>query len=158
MAVNPNTTFTAGAILTADQQNRFPRGVMAYASSTTRLDGQAAEVLSPGISVTFTAVANRYYKISYVEGAIAQITSAGVFNLRLRLTNLTGTLLAASYDNLAAASNTTIEISTVQTFSAGSTTVVGTGSTTAGTFNYRREIVSVTLPAAYIVVEDLGPA
>ena len=27
MAINPNTDFTTGAILTAAQQNRFPRGI-----------------------------------------------------------------------------------------------------------------------------------
>jgi len=35
MAINPNTDFTSGAVLTAAQQNRFPRGVMALATSST---------------------------------------------------------------------------------------------------------------------------
>jgi hypothetical protein len=28
MAVNPNTQFSSGAVYTADEANRFPRGVM----------------------------------------------------------------------------------------------------------------------------------
>ena len=35
MAINPNTDFSAGAVLTAAQQNRFPRGVVAFSSSQT---------------------------------------------------------------------------------------------------------------------------
>jgi hypothetical protein len=28
MAINPNTQFSSGAVFTADQANRFPRGIM----------------------------------------------------------------------------------------------------------------------------------
>ncbi len=34
MAINPNTNFSAGAVLTSAQQNRFPRGVMAFTKAT----------------------------------------------------------------------------------------------------------------------------
>jgi hypothetical protein len=158
MAINPNTNFTAGQILTADQQNRFGRGVVALATSTTRLDGQAAEVLSPGMSVTFTAVANRYYKVSYREGALGKATSSSPINIRVRFTNLAGAEVAAGVNYAEVNTNMTIEASIIRTFTAGSVTLVGTCETGAGTFNYRREVFSATLPAAYLLVEDLGPA
>ena len=68
MAVNPNTDFTAGAVLTAAQQNRFPRGVMGDASTTSsyNLTGTLADV--PGLSFTFTAVAGRLYKFIFFCG------------------------------------------------------------------------------------------
>jgi hypothetical protein len=158
MAIAPNTTFTSGAILTAAQMNALPFGNVAYASSGTRLDGQAAEVLSPGMSVTFTAIANRNYKITYVEGCIAQITTAGSFTMQIRLTNLAGASQSIGLYNLAAATNTSCSMSLVKTFAAGSVTLVGTGSTSAGTFNYRREINGSSNPGAYLLVEDMGPA
>jgi hypothetical protein len=33
MAINPNTQFSSGAVFTADEANRFPRGIMGYATS-----------------------------------------------------------------------------------------------------------------------------
>jgi hypothetical protein len=65
MAVNPNTDFTAGAILTAAQQNRFPRGVMGYAVSTGDTALTTSEIDITGMSITFTAVANRLYKATF---------------------------------------------------------------------------------------------
>ena len=66
MAVSPNTDFTSGQILTAAQQNNFPRGVMGYAKSTadsTTISTTSADV--PGMTVTFTAVANRLYRATF---------------------------------------------------------------------------------------------
>jgi hypothetical protein len=67
MAINPNTTFVAGAILTADQQNRFPRGVVASVVRTTAIPaitGATADLT--GMTVTFTADATRLYKASWL--------------------------------------------------------------------------------------------
>ena len=63
MAINPNTDFSSGAVLTAAQQNRFPRGIMAYGTKTTT--GLTTTMTDIGLSVTFTAVANRYYKYTF---------------------------------------------------------------------------------------------
>lgn len=64
MPVNPNTAFTAGAVLTAAQQNRFPRGVMGEASRTTimTLTGSYQTVLS----FSFAASAGRLYKLTFL--------------------------------------------------------------------------------------------
>ena len=68
MAINPNTTFTAGSILTAAQQNRFPRGIMAYATTASNA-GLTTTVADLGLSLSFTAVANRYYKYTFAAYA-----------------------------------------------------------------------------------------
>ena len=67
MAISPNDDFTAGQILTAQECNQFPRGVMALATSTTSYTLTTSEVIATGMTVTFTAVANRYYRITWFE-------------------------------------------------------------------------------------------
>jgi hypothetical protein len=66
MAVNPNTQFSSGAVYTADEANRFPRGVMAFGTSTATTTPGAVESTQITASA-FTAVANRYYRITYYE-------------------------------------------------------------------------------------------
>ena len=66
MAINPNTDFSSGAVLTAAQQNRFPRGVMGSVYRTAgnvTMSTSAADVT--GMAVTFTAEASRTYKASW---------------------------------------------------------------------------------------------
>ena len=80
MAVSPNTNFTAGAILTAAQQNNFPRGVMGYvvrSSGNVTVGTSLADVT--GASVAFTAVANRAYKVTF-SALITKSSTAGYFN------------------------------------------------------------------------------
>ena len=80
MAVNPNVDFVAGAVLTASQQNRFGRGVMGYVvynSGNISVGTGIADVT--GASVTFTAVANRAYKVTFSASVNKGVTS-GYFN------------------------------------------------------------------------------
>jgi hypothetical protein len=71
MAITPNTDFSAGAIYTAQQANNFPRGVMGRAIATSAmLFTSATPTDFAGLSATFTAVANRYYKVSFSIGAM----------------------------------------------------------------------------------------
>ena len=48
MAINPNTDFTAGAVLTAAQQNRFPRGVVAltFDTATANFGAEAVNIIT----------------------------------------------------------------------------------------------------------------
>ena len=75
MTISPNTQFSSGAVYTADQANRFPRGIMALATSTTSDSSVTAEEVELG-AISFTAVASRYYKITYFEPDIG-ISGAG---------------------------------------------------------------------------------
>ena len=158
MAINPNTDFTVGAILTASQQNRFPRGVMALASSTTNYTLTTSAAIATGMTVTFTAVANRNYKITYYEPQTQ--TAFGVASLvtaQIRLTNAAGTVLQTGYfQSDTNQQNSGITPIYTGTMTAGSVTIVGCllVSSTNGTPLANR---SATQPAQ-ILVEDIGPA
>ena len=158
MAINPNTDFTAGQVLTAAQQNRFPRGIMAIGTSQTTYTLTTAETIATGMTATFTAVANRYYKVTYFEPQAQTSNAAANTTISLRLTNASGTVLNQSiFTNESAANDTSTLICVkTQTFTAGSITVVGCAKTssTAGAPVLLRDSVR----EAQIIVEDLGPA
>ena len=158
MAINPNTDFTSGAVLTAAQQNRFPRGVMALATSTTSYTLTTSEVIATGMTVTFTAVANRYYRITYFEPQAQSATFNSNVQLTLRQTNASGTVLQNTiFQNESAALDQQgmICIRTM-TFTAGSITVVGTAkvSITTGA----PQLVRDSTRQAQLLIEDIGPA
>ena len=158
MAINPNTDFSSGAVLTAAQQNRFPRGVMALATSTTSYTLTTSEVIATGMTVTFTAVANRYYRITYFEPQAQTASFASNTQITLRQTNASGTVLQNTI--FANETNATDQSGMVcirtMTFSAGSITVVGTAkcNLTTGT----PLLVRDSTRQAQLLVEDIGPA
>ena len=158
MAINPNTDFTSGAVLTADQQNRFPRGVMAIATSTTSYTLTTSEVIATGMTVTFTAVANRYYKLTYFEPQAQTATFTANTQLTLRQNNASGTVLQNTiFQNESNALDQQGMVCTrVMTFSAGSITVVGTAkcSLTTGA----PQLIRDSTRYAQLLVEDIGPA
>ena len=159
MAITPNTDFTSGQILTATQQNNFPRGLVQLATSSTAQNTISTEVLATGMSVTFTAVANRNYKVIYREGTLTKSAAAGNVDLRIRTTNLAGSIVAAGTFQMGASSNQTVEISYVKTFTAGSTTLVGTvASVNAGTVNLNRDLFGGGFAGALLEVYDMGTA
>ena len=154
MAINPNTNFSTGAVLTADQQNRFPRGVMAYTESTTNVTGISTEVVSI-TGASFTAVANRYYKVTYFEPDPNSVTSTGYLGMSIRLTNISGAQKMIAYSNFpAAGTNLMANVVWVGTLSAGTTNFVGTMLTNLGTMRLDRNSVG----PAFLLVEDIGPA
>jgi len=156
MAINPNTDFSSGAVLTAAQQNRFPRGVMAFNSATATDASITVEEIQI-TSSSFTAVANRYYRITYYEPQLATPATSGVFMVgRIKLTNLSGTQYTSSIvqNQAANVTNYTLTTSAVTTFSAGSVVIVASLTTSSGTGSATR---SATAPA-YLLVEDIGPA
>ena len=159
MAINPNTDFSVGAVLTAAQQNRFPRGIVAQASTTTS-DTNITSTESVQLTASsFTAVANRYYKITYYEPQA--VPSAGIPNyiqLRIRLTNTTGTNYATGLNqadtNTNPAVGASVTVIAITTLSAGSTTIVATAMVNGGTGSNIRAAGQ----AAFLFVEDIGPA
>lgn len=156
MAINPNTDFSSGAILTAAQQNRFPRGVMARNTATASdTTVTVEEVQITGSS--FTAVANRYYRITYLEPYLASNTANCVFTLRIRQTNLAGAIQnsATSLNTVGSVFFGTAGIcEAISTFSAGTVNVVGTLQASAGTGQAVRSATGY----AFLLVEDIGPA
>ena len=156
MAINPNTTFVAGTVLTADKMNRLPWGIVAFEDETANLYFGATETLSITAS-TFTAVANRYYRVTYFEPQLPQVQNNNLVTQRIRLTNTTGTQLSATvYTNTTAvggASNSTTLVY-VGTFTAGSIVIVGTLISPGSNVTAVRQAV---MPAQ-IIIEDIGPA
>lgn len=157
MAINPNTQFSSGAIYTADQANRFPRGIMALATSTTSDTSVTGEEVELG-AISFTAVASRYYKITYYEPDIG-ISGAGANTLQMRIRNGTttaGTLLQQAFQWIPSSSvDTSGTCLWFGTFTAGTQNIVATAQQGgAVTFTLNRG----TGKAAWLVVEDIGPA
>ena len=159
MAIAPNDTFTSGQVLTAAECNAFPFGVVALATSTTGYTLTTSSAIATGMTVTFTAIANRNYKITYYEpqASCAPVATAYTFT-QIKLTNAAGTQYGSGI--VQTSSNTaisaTITNTYIGTFAAGSTTIVGcaiTSSTSGGPALSR----SATAPAQ-LLVEDIGPA
>jgi hypothetical protein len=151
MAINPNTNFTTGQVLTATNANQWPRGVMAYSTKTSTI-GLTTTSGDLGLSVTFTAEANRYYKYTFWSYAANASTAStlGVF-----LCNSSNTELSALNMYVpGGAAYTYINFSTVRTESAGSVTRKMRGNTQFGTGSIYADAVNV----AYLLVEDMGPA
>jgi hypothetical protein len=158
MAIDPNTDFVSGAVLTAAQQNRFPRGVMALATSTTSYTLTNSEVIATGMTVTFTAVANRYYRITWFEPQAQTASFASNTQLTLRQNNASGTVLQNTLHTNE--SNATDQVGMVcirtMTFSAGSITVVGTAKCNQTTG--APQLIRDSTRQAQLLVEDIGPA
>jgi hypothetical protein len=159
MAITPNTTFVTGAVFTADQANRFPFGNVALATSTTSYTITSSIAIATGMSVSWTAIANRNYKITYFEPQILTPSTAnGYVRATIALTNAAGTAFQVTYCQTNSATPMTQMGggSVIKTFSAGTVTIVGclVASSTAGTPVATRD---ATAPA-YLLVEDMGPA
>lgn len=152
MAINPNTDFSAGAVLLASQMNRLPRGVMAYnavtASDTTITTTEEVQITGS----SFTAVANRYYKITYFDPGLGGGTLSG--NARIRLTNISGTVYQLQSVTVASTGGGFVHLSAVTTLSAGATNFVATLVADSGTI----QAVRSSTRYAFLLVEDIGPA
>ena len=156
MAISPNDDFVVGQILTATECNQFPRGIVAFAQSTTSDTTITAEEIQLTAS-TFTAVANRYYRITYYEPQVTTPATAGVsVTSRIRLTNLAGTQYQSGIMQNAPATAVAFGINTVWvgTLTAGSTVIVASLACSSGTATATR---SATQPGQ-ITIEDIGPA
>jgi len=155
---SPNTDFSSGQVLTAAAQNKFPRGIIALATSSTNYTLTTSAVIATGMTVTFIPVANRYYKITYIEPQAGTPAVAGGFTTAtIRLTSATGTQLAQSVIQTSAASSIggSVICQYLYSGSAVSTTIVGCGATssTTGAPVFTRGATNL----ASLLVEDIGP-
>jgi len=156
MAINPNVDFTTGQTLLASEQNRFPRGIMAYNTVVlTDATVTAEEVMITGSN--FTAVANRYYRITYQEPSLASAGANAVFTLRIRLTNLAGAV-QNEVRELNQSASTAIPTSgicqAIVTLTAGTKNFVATLQCSSGTGQAQRSGTII----GFLLVEDIGPA
>lgn len=153
MAISPNTDFSAGAILTAVQQNQFPRGVVAYVNrnANATYTTEAVDITSS----TFTAVANRYYKITYFQPQLQVNAADGYSLIKIRKGSTTaGELINSGYiSNPTSGLPTGGTVIAVTTLSAGSQTVCATITSTNTTSTNNSSTV-----IGFLLVEDIGPA
>jgi hypothetical protein len=129
MAVTPNTNFTSGQILTAQQQNNFPRGIMGYAISTVNMALTTTEADITGMTATFTAVANRLYRATF-SGFYQKSTTSRVF---ITLTDGSNVAQNVTMQQTASGEFDAITAIFLFTASAGSTTRKFRANTEAGT-------------------------
>lgn len=157
---SPNDDFVAGQILTSTECNQFPRGLMAYAESSTSYTLTTTETITTGMTVTFTAVSGRLYKVSYMEPIVnTPSVASGQTTLSIRLTDAAGTLYGTGRIRTPSA---TPVVGNINTFvllnfgTSGSKTLVGTSvvTSTTGTPIIDRSAFN----KGYLLVEDLGLA
>ena len=101
-------------------------------------------------ATAFTAVASRYYRITFFEPSLAN-TAIGTTTLKIKqgATILQQGIVA----NVAATTGYAGTISVVETFTAGSVTITATAQSSAtGSAQ-----ASATYPG-YLLIEDIGPA
>ena len=151
MAIAPNTTFVANSVLTAAQQNAFGFSTCQYGSATT----SATTITTITTTITlssFTAIASRNYKITYLEPDLFCTSGSGVATMTIKngATTLQQVLATVNVTN-----DATATLQYVTQFAAGATTLTasltytGTGSLTAS---------RTATKVAFVLVEDIGPA
>jgi hypothetical protein len=154
MAIAPNTTFVSGAILTAAQQNAFGFSTVGLTASTTlNQAGIISETDLTGMSVTFTAIANRNYKISMYTYAVPTVTGVSA---TVKIKQGSTVLQTAITQVGTAGVGGTCTCFVVKTFTAGSTTLKLSGALGAGSGSLTF-YSDGTLPTT-LLVEDVGPA
>jgi hypothetical protein len=154
MAANPNTNFSTGAVLTADQQNRFPRGVMGYVVNTSsNLTITATEADFSGMSITFTAEVGRLYRASF-NCFYLQADASSRFIVGFVDTALTYYASTQQVNPVASGYNTFSYSYIFGVATSGSLTRKLRGQTTSGNVTIYG---SSTSPISY-VIEDLGPS
>lgn len=150
MAVSPNVDFTAGQILTATQENNFPRGVMAYViNTTTNPTVSTTQADVTGMTVTWTAVTNRLYRVTF-EGMIGVTTAS---SNQYYFTNGSNTQLDQTYQDCPASQFQVICYQYLFLGVAGSTTIKLRAEASSGTLTF----YGTGSRSRSIVVEDLGP-
>jgi hypothetical protein len=146
-----NSQFSVGAVLTSAQQNALPFGIV---STTTLVSNFTTTSTVPvnvtGLSITFTAVANRRY-ICLLMASI-NVSTGATANIYI---SKAGSQLSEGYVVAAAASLTTPSIWNIETPGAGSVTYQAQMNVAGGTGTCYGSATRNSI-AARMVVLDLG--
>lgn len=132
----------------------MPWGIVAYKTEAGNLNYTSTETESAKTN-SFTAVANRLYEVTYYEVSV-HVAASQYAQLRLRLTNTSGTQLQIGYINNKAAVDygQSFSLTWVGTLSAGSTVIISSiQSQTTTKTAYRGND-----QPAVLIVKDIGPA
>jgi len=162
MAITPNDAFVAGQVLSSTECNNFPRGVMALATSSTNYTLTTSDAIATGMTLNFTAEANRNYKITYIESGVnTPSVASGSTTLRIRQSTSLGALGAQLGIGYIQTPSATLIIGSVicqaiVTYTAGIQYIIGSAitSSTTGTPLLYRAAGAYSL----LMVEDIGTA
>jgi hypothetical protein len=152
MAISPNDAFTVGQVLTAQECNNFPFGIVGNVqrtAGTLTVTSTLADLT--GMSVTFTALANRVYKFTALctGQKLTSATWAGLF-----LTRTDNTILASTYATAAVNQYFNLSFSCyLSGFTAGSITLKLRGQVSTDTAGYLAD----SQAPLQLFVEDMGP-
>ena len=157
MAIAPNTNpFVSGAVLTAAQMTALPMGIYSFVEKTSSTTPVTAETVILTLP-SFTAVANRYYRVTaffpYNEQTAGAATTLSV---KIRKGTTTGgTQIQESVSYLTGTSNDDkfMFIQWVGTLTAGAQQMVATFTSSAST----TVLATATVPAQ-MLIEDIGGA
>jgi len=127
-----------------------PWGIVGTAQATSNQTGVSAEADVTSVTVTWTAAANRRYKIT-VTGRILQQTSAGI--AEVKITDGSSVLQDKWSFGLTASQAAYCNVIALVTPAAGSVTYKARLSTTAGTV----DTTAASTQPFRILVEDIGP-
>ena len=148
-------TSAAVAIFFPSHQASFGFGIVSATSVTAASGNFTAETLRI-TSPSFTAVANRYYRISYIE-PVLQFATGTVNNIGMliRITNISGAIQNFSEIKIASANNNAGSVQIVKTLTAGATVFVGTVIANGGG---QANAYGAANCIAQLIIEDIGPA
>jgi hypothetical protein len=154
----PNDDFTAGQVLTATECNLFPRGVVAYATSSTIYTLTLTEAITTGMTATFDAVSGRLYQFTYYEPAVfSPSVISGQTTLGIRLTSAAGTLIQRGYVRTPVAVPVVGSVGVLDIYlAAASASVTIVGTSFASSLTGAPTIDRTLLSPAFIMVEDIG--
>ena len=148
---SPNTTFTSGAILTAAQMNNLPFGLVGAAENTSLAQTFTTIVDLTSLSVTFTGIAGRRYR---VEGYLLMQSNTNADSVNLLIRNGSNATLQQGIYYL--------ETSAVAYMCTACTVIAATGSTTVK-LSAQRQAGTGTITAngggtfpAQLIVTDIG--
>lgn len=145
-----NTTFVSGAILTAAQMNNLPMGIVSVTSASASSGTTSTEVTRI-TAASFTAVANRYYRITYFEPALQYVS--GTVNLIELTIKIGGVAIQFGEVKISSASDNTGTVSITKTLTAAATVVTATMKPVGGG---SANAYSAATAVAQLVIEDMG--
>lgn len=130
----------------------LPRGSMAYntvtSSDTTVTTTEEVQITGS----SFTAISGRIYKITYYEPNVYGAGTANYLKLKIRQTDINGTLLVQATPYVAAVFSGGVMASSVISTLSGTVNFVATAQANSGT----NQCVRSSTQPAYLLVEDIG--
>ena len=137
---------------TVSALTKAPRGILALTTRTTSSSALSAATVTIA-AVNFTAVANRYYKVTYYEPQANPGGASTFAQMEIRNgTTTAGTLLQSASVPQVSGVRAAATCTYVSTFTAGSVNVVAVGYPNGVTVNFICQADNF----AFLMVEDIG--